>query len=286
MNMPNSRDSFQGRLALITGGSSGLGLALAQLLAQEGGSVWLIARHAERLEAACRSLSTGGGQKHGLFAADVTDAWQVEAAVQYVKQEAGVPDLLINCAGASHPGYVQEIPLEVFREMMELNYFGAVYLVKALLPDMLQRGSGHIVNVSSMAGYMGVFGYSAYGASKYALRGFSDILRSEVKPLGVRVSVVFPPNMDTPGLVNENKTKPFETHDIEGNAGEFPPAKVAKMVLQGVRRGQYTITPGLENKIFYRLNAHLGNTVYPVMDMLVAEARRKKLQSKGSNGHL
>ena len=102
---------------------------------------------------------------------------------------------------------------------MDLNYFGTVNMVKALLPAMLERGSGHIVNISSVAAFLGVFGYSAYGASKYAVRGFSDVLRAEVKPLGVRVSVVFPPDMDTPGLANENKTKPFETHEIEGKHG-------------------------------------------------------------------
>ncbi len=199
--------------------------------------------------------------------------------MEHVRREAGVPDLLFNCAGAAYPGYVQEIPLEVFHQMMDLNYFGTFYMVQTLLPAMLQRGSGHIVNVASAAAYLGVFGYTAYGASKYAVRGFSDVLRQEVKPLGVSVSVVFPPNMDTPGLMNENRTKPFETHEIEGNAGAFPPEKVAKDILSGVQRGRYVIVPGLQNSIFYWLSSHLGNTVYPVMDMLVADARKKKAKN-------
>ena len=127
-----------------------------------------------------------------MHAADVTDLAQVQSAQQHIQREAGVPDLLINCAGGAHPGYVQELPLEVFHEMMDLNYFGTVHMVKAWLPAMLERGSGHIVNVSSVAGFLGAFGYSAYGPSKYAVRGFSDVLRLEVKPLGLRVSVVFP----------------------------------------------------------------------------------------------
>jgi 3-dehydrosphinganine reductase len=159
-------------------------------------------------------------------------------------------------------------------------------MVKAVLPGMLERGNGHIVNISSAAAYLGVFGYSAYGASKYAVRGFSDVLRAEAKPLGVSVSVVFPPDMDTPGLVNENKTKPFETHEIEGNAGVFSAEKVARDILDSVRHGRYVILPGLQNKIFYRLSSLVGNGVYPIMDMMVADARKKKRVAERSDGHL
>ena len=273
--MANSNDTFQGRLALITGGSSGMGLALAQLLAGEGANVWLVARHADTLEAACRSLSTARGQKHGFYAADVTEPAQVQAAVDHIKREAGVPDLLVNCAGAAYPGYVQELPLEVFHNMMDLNYFGAIYMVKAWLPDMLQRGSGHIVNVSSMAGFLGAFGYSAYGAAKYAVRGFSDVLRLEVKPLGLRVSVVFPPDMDTPGLANENKTKPYETF-AAGSTKALSPQEVARSTLKAIQRGQYVILPGSEPQMLYRAMFLVGNAIYPIMDMMVSDARKKK----------
>ena len=272
--MSTSKDSYQGRLALITGGSSGMGLALAQLLAEEGANVWLVARHSDGLEAACRSLHADG-QKHGVYAADVTKLDQVQAAVEHVKREAGVPDLLINCAGAAHPGYVQEIPLEIFQDMMALNYFGTLYTVKTLLPAMLERGSGHVVNVSSMAGFLGAFGYSAYGAAKYAVRGFSDVLRLEVKPLGVRVSVVFPPDMDTPGLANENKTKPFETF-AAGSTKALAPLDVARSTLKAIKRGQYIILPGFEPQLLYRLMFLVGNAIYPIMDGMIADARKKK----------
>ncbi len=284
--MATFKNFYQGQLALITGGSSGLGFEIARLLSEADARVWILARHKDGLSSAFRTLFGVNGQSHGMLAVDVTQRTQMQSAVTRFQKEVGVPDLLINCAGAAHPGYVQELPLEIFDEMMDVNYFGTVNMVQAVLPGMLARGSGHIVNVSSTAGYAGVFGYSAYGAAKYAVRGFSDTLRSEVKPLGVRVSIVFPPDMDTPGLVTENKTKPFETHDIEGGAGVYPPAKIAKIVLEGVRRGQYVIVPGLQNKLFYRISVHLGNTIYPFMDAMVAQARRKKEKSKGSNGHL
>ena len=102
------------------------------------------------------------------------------------------------------------------------------------------------------------------------------MLRAEVKPLGVRVSVVFPPDTDTPQLAYENTIKPFETRVITGNGGMLPAEKVAHAILRGVQRGKYVIVPGTENKIFYRLSSLLGDGVYPVMDAMVADARKKK----------
>ena len=283
--MSNLRNSYQGRLALIAGGSAGMGLALAQLLAEEGASVWLLARHADTLETACRSLSTSHGQKHGAYAADVTRLDQVQAAVEHIRREAGVPELLVNCAGGAHPGYVQELPLDIFRDMMELDYFGTLHMVKSWLPHMLERGSGHIVNVSSMAGFMGAFGYSAYGAAKYAVRGFSDVLRLELKPLGIRVSVVFPPDMDTPGLANENKTKPFETF-AAGSTKALRPQDVARSTLKAIRRGKYIILPGFEPQLLYRLMLLVGNGIYPIMDSMIADARKKKMKAGRTDGHI
>lgn len=273
--MAISRNSFNGRLVLLTGGSSGIGLALAKLLAQEGANVWLMARRKDVLESAHKSLSTVNGQKHGFISADVTDWEQVQAAVARIKREAGVPDTLINVAGAARPGYVQELPLEAFHEMMDLNYFGTVHMVRALLPAMLERGSGYIVNFSSGAGFLAPFGYADYVPSKYAVRGFSDSLRLELKPLGLRVSIVFPPDTDTPGLANENKTKPYET--LEAFSSKVISAEtVAQTTLKGMHRGQYIILPGSEISLYYRLVFLLGNAIYPVMDLTLAQARRKK----------
>ena len=273
------KDTFQGRLALITGGSSGLGLALANLLAAQGANVWLIARRKDVLENALKGLPTTSGQRHGKIVADVSDWGQVQTAVANVTRDAGVPDLLINCAGSSHPGYVQEIPLDVFHQMMDIDYFGTVNMVKALLPAMLERGSGHIINISSAAGFLAPFGYSAYSPAKYAVRGFSDVLRLELKPLGVRVSVAFPPDMDTPGMVTENKTKPYET--TEAFSSSLVSAEsVAKDILNGVKHGQYIILPGLETKMYYYLMFVVGNAIYPILDGMLAQARRKKNKNK------
>ncbi|MRR10567.1 SDR family NAD(P)-dependent oxidoreductase, partial [bacterium] len=175
--MAANRIEYEGRTALVTGGSSGIGLALAKLLAERGAQVWLLARRKDLLETARGEIGHGC---RGL-AVDVSDWKAVQKAVGQVEKEAGTPDLVFNSAGVTRPGYVQDLDVDVFRQMIEINYLGTVHVVKAVLPGMLKRGSGWIVNISSAAGFLGVFGYTAYGASKYAVRGFSDALRAEMK---------------------------------------------------------------------------------------------------------
>jgi 3-dehydrosphinganine reductase len=278
--MVNSKPSiWKDKVALVTGGSSGIGLAIACLLAQQGAQVWMVARRQELLAPALQAVEgarLNPTQRCGIYSADVSDSSQAAAALEHVTAQAGLPDLLVNAAGITHPGYVQELSLDIFRAMMEVNYFGTVYITKAALPGMLQRGTGHIINISSMAGFIGAFGYSAYGASKYAVRGFSDVLRSELKPLGIRVSIVFPPDTDTAQLAYEAPFKPPETKALAGNTHVMSAEAVARITLQQAARGRYTILPGMEASLIYWLIGHLGNAVYPVMDWLIAGARKKK----------
>ncbi|MFZ5809567.1 MAG: SDR family oxidoreductase [Chloroflexota bacterium] len=266
--------SLDNQIALITGGSSGIGLALARLLALQGCHVWLLARRIEQLKAALASLPGKVNQRHGILTADVSQWEAVQAAVSMMKHQIGCPDIVINAAGITHPGYVQELPLEIFERMMAVNYLGTVYTVKALLPEMIPRGTGHIVNISSVAGFLGVFGYSAYGASKYAVRGFTDVLRVELKPLGIQVSIVFPPDTDTPQLAYETPFKPAETRALSRNAGVLSAEQVAREILQGIQKNKTVILPGRETKILFFLHHVLGSRVYGIMDKLVEQARR------------
>ena len=276
--MASKSSHWKGKTALVTGGSSGIGLAIARLLAQQGAHVWLVARRKEILETALSAVAAARldpFQHCGIFPADISDSAQAAAAVEHVRAQSGLPDLLVNAAGITHPGYVQDLSLEIFRAMMDVNYFGTVYITKAALPGMLQRGSGHIINISSMGGCIGAFGYSAYGASKFAVRGFSDVLRSELKPLGIRVSIAFPSDTDTPQLAYEAPFKPPETKALARKVKVMSPEFVAKITLQQAARGRYIILPGLENNLFYWLNGHLGNAVYPVLDWMIARSRKQ-----------
>jgi 3-dehydrosphinganine reductase len=270
---------YNHKVALVTGGSSGIGLAIACRLAQQGANVWILGRTVSRLETALAQVQAARAdeaQVCGMLAADVSRPAEIQAALDQVTASVGAPDVLVNSAGVAHPGYFEELDLAIFREMMEINYFGTLYTTHAAIKAMLARGSGLVVNISSIAGFMGVFGYTAYGASKYAVRGFSDVLRAEMKPRGIQVCVAFPPDTETPQLHYEDQFKPFETRDLAGNAKAMSAEAVADVIVREAAKGRYLILPGSEGKMMYTLSGLAGGLLYPLMDRMVASARQKK----------
>jgi 3-dehydrosphinganine reductase len=271
---------YANKLVLITGGSSGIGFALAKRLVTEGAHVFILARDKHRLSAAVETLQklAKPDQNIGSIQLDVTKSKEMDAPLTKWIEKQGTPDLLINSAGVAHPGYFQELDTEIFQWMMDVNYFGMVNVTKVIIPYMIARGSGQVVNISSEAGFIGVFGYTAYGASKYAVRGFSDALRAEMKPLGVNLSIVFPPDTQTPQLEYEQQFKPVETKAIAGTSKVLTPNKVASIIIRNIKHNRYLIIPGFEGKVFYRLTTILKHSTYPIMDMLVRSAQKKKLR--------
>jgi 3-dehydrosphinganine reductase len=281
----NGRMNFKGKVALVTGGSSGIGLATAVALADQGSHVWLLARREEQLKKALAEVESHRQfpeQFFGMLPADVSDVDQVNAAVNRVIASSGTPDLVIASAGVVEPGYFQDLDLEDFHWMMDVNYFGIVYLTRAVLPAMLERKSGHLVYLSSVGGLVGVVGYTGYSGSKFAVRGFSDALRSELKPLGIDVSVVYPTDTDTPQLEYDNQRKPPEWGGTNANPSAMAPEAVAQAILHGVARKRYMILPGAGAKFYYWLTSLLGPLWYPILDLLVVQARRNygKQQAK------
>ena len=277
-------EPLPGSVAVITGGSSGIGLATAKLLAAKGMHIWLVARRENQLNKALeeiRELRIDENQKFGAISADVSNLDQVMETVAALEDQVGTPQLLINSAGVTQPGYVQEHDVDIYRWMMEVNYFGTVHMTRAVLLGMIDRGSGFIVNISSMAGFIGAFGYAAYGASKYAIRGFSDVLRQELKPLDIGISIVFPPDTDTPQLAYENQFKPYETKYLAGIPNARSADEVAEAIIKGISRGDYLIFPSLDTRLWFKINNILGAGVYPIMDLLVANAQRKKNNQSG-----
>lgn len=278
-----SANPFQNQRALITGGSSGIGLAIAKELARRGASVAILARDPGRLKIALEEIEAcqiAPTQEFSSLQADVVDLNSLQAALDFYLVHSGPPDLLFNVAGFARPGYVEELPLDVFRQTMDIDYHGTVNVTKLLLNAMLMRGSGHIINFSSIAGVIGVFGYTAYSGAKFAVRGFSDALRSELAPRGIRVSIVYPPDTDTPQLTWENQYKPDETRTIAGSDKPVSAEKVARLVLKGVARGSYAIAPA--SQLMYQAGTRLGGLIYPIMDLLVRDARKKKAKKQSS----
>lgn len=271
-------DYYSGKSVLITGGSSGIGLAIARDLVKRGSKVILLARRQNLLEEAYSELTTIPGIERDrvvLLQADVTREKELKEILNQFMDANGIPEIVINSAGVSHPGTFTSLKPEIFHWLMDVNYFGTVNVLKTIVPRMQKQRSGVIVNISSVAGFIGLYGYTAYSASKYAVSGFSDALRSELKPYGIQVSIVFPPDTKTPQLEYEDKFKPFITRELAGTANLLSADVVARDILKQVARGKYIILPGTEGKILYLVKNLIGKSQYPIMDLMVKDAIRK-----------
>jgi 3-dehydrosphinganine reductase len=267
---------FKGKTLYITGGSSGIGLATAKQLAALGAEIILFARTRERLDAAAVEIKKKRlreGQKVCPVQVDVGDHENVRRVMAEAVQEFGAPDLLVNCAGRAYPHYFEEIGYEQFDRTMKTNIYGMWNTTSALVPAMKKRG-GHIVNVSSMAGFIGIFGYTAYCASKFGVIGFSEALRSELKNYGIGVSVLCPPDTDTPGFAAENVTKPEETKEASKGAKLMSPNEVARQLIAGIKKGEKMIIPGFDGKLTWRLKRFLPALVDAVLNSQIKKVQQ------------
>uniref|UniRef100_A0AAZ3R4T8 3-dehydrosphinganine reductase n=1 Tax=Oncorhynchus tshawytscha TaxID=74940 RepID=A0AAZ3R4T8_ONCTS len=208
---------LNGAHVVVTGGSSGIGKSIAMECYRQGAFITLVARDEVVL---CISVDVS------------KDYRQVESVIKQCQEKLGPVDMLVNCAGTSFSGKFEEVEVERFRSMMEVNYLGSVYPTRAVITTMKERRMGRILFISSQAGQIGLFGYTAYSPSKFALRGLAESLQMEMKPYNIYVTVAYPPDTDTPGLAEENRTKPLETRLISETSGVTQPEQVAKIVVK------------------------------------------------------
>jgi NAD(P)-dependent dehydrogenase (short-subunit alcohol dehydrogenase family) len=182
-----------GRIFLITGASTGFGRAFAEAALAAGHSVvGTVRREDDRIAFEALSLK----RAHAVIL-DVTDFAAIEPAVRRIEQDIGPIEVLVNNAGYGHEGILEESPLPDLIRQFEVNVFGAVAMIKAVLPAMRRRRRGHIVNITSMAGYVGMPGISYYNGSKFALEGISEALAQEVRDLGIKVTAIAPGSFRT-----------------------------------------------------------------------------------------
>ncbi|MHC1785143.1 MAG: SDR family oxidoreductase [Anaerolineaceae bacterium] len=268
---------YRHKTALITGGSRGIGLALARKLAGQGANVWILARDPKQLQVAQGLIENDRAfpdQKFGILNADVSNLEEIQTVIDQFLKEAGTPDILVNSAGVVQPGNFEKLAPSDFKWMMDINYLGLVYVTRLVIPGMMLRKSGRVVNISSLAGIVPLYGYSGYTASKFAVRGFSDVLRVEMKPYNIGVSVVFPPDTDTEQLQYDKLHKPEVTRILTESAGVMSAEAVADAILTGISKNHTLILPGLEGKILYRLS-HLGRLFTYIMDKMTESALKK-----------
>ena len=256
---------------LITGGSSGIGLELARQAAAAGARVSLIARDPAKLALAREAV---GGVTFTAVA-DVAVEAHVTEAIRAAEQTHGPVDVLMTSAGVAEPGYFADLPTATFQRAMAVNYFGTLYALKAVVPAMRQRGRGAVVLVSSGAGLHGFFGYTAYAPSKFALSGLAESLRAELSGTGVQITIVYPPDTDTPQLAEENRTKPIETKAITAGGGLWTAEAVAQATLAGLARGRFAITPGAPVTALYWLSSLLAPLLFWQFDRLARNARAR-----------
>jgi short-subunit dehydrogenase len=227
--------NLSGNLALVTGASSGIGRAIALELAARGCHLALAARRAERLEQTARECRRLGVRSLAV----PTDVRLRDECFRFVEQAAGTlgpPDILVNNAGYAILDSFADASPQHAEDMMATNYFGALHCIQAALPFMLERGSGAIVNVSSITGLMGYAGMGAYGATKAALASATESLRNELIDHGIRVSMVCPGTTDTEFFVTASRDKvPAASRLIP----EIPPERVARVVVRTIARGSY-----------------------------------------------
>jgi len=265
---------FKNKVIIITGGSSGVGKELSIRLAQSGAHLAIIAREKSKLNAVKEQLSKSAatGQKIEAYSCDVSSFDAVQETFSRVAKDLGLPDILINSAGILRESYFEKQSLDTFRETMAINFFGTLHCIKAVLPFFKQKQEGRIVNISSTAGLLGVFGYSAYCSSKYALVGLTEALRSEFKPQHIKFHLVCPPEFESPMVDDLNTYRTLENQTVVHTIPVLSVDAVATAIIKGMEKDRYLIIPGAITKIVTTFNR-----LFPFLGRLVVDTQIKKV---------
>lgn len=250
-----------GKNILITGGSSGIGLATAELLVKNKvKSIALVARKQALLDSSKKQLEDlAKAQNVDLtvytYSADVSDYERMCQLTDDFVSHVGVLDVVIASAGVSRPSLIDDIPFAEFESMNRINYLGVVATTKAALPHMKKQQSGRIVLVGSMAGLFGISGYSSYAPTKFAVRGFAEVVAMEMKPYNIQISVCNPPDVNTPMYVEEMKHKPKDCVLMSAGSGLFSAEELAADIVNGIRNYKFFIQTGFDGFLIGVLTA-------------------------------
>ena len=256
-------DDLRGRVAVITGAASGIGRALALQLGQEGCALAVVDIDEKGLAETCRLLAEYP-QQTACYVADIGDKEQIFSLAEKVSREQGGADLLINNAGFGTLISFLDMRMDILERIMQVNFWGAVYVCKAFLPQLLSKPDAHIVNISSIEGFIAFPNHCAYVSSKFALRGFTEGLRLDLRRTRIGVSCVFPGGVKTniarnslgftrkyleahPDLAEEFEPR-LKNADALVAAFEATvrtlPGDAARVIIQGIKKNQWRILIG------------------------------------------
>jgi len=227
--------AFRGNVALVTGAASGMGRLACRRLAADGARVAAVDLNEEGLRE-----TAGAGDAIRAYAQDVTDSQAVEELVGRVESDLGPIDRVMNAAAIMPTGFLLDQDAETIRRIMDINYGGIVNVTRAVLPGMLERGRGDVVNFASVAGWSPTLHFGAYNASKFAVVAYTEVLFHENRGKGVRICCVCPPPVETP-LLQQAKSKP---RMLEQMGKPIAPDDVLDAIEAGLEKGRLFVFPG------------------------------------------
>ena len=242
---------LKGRVAAITGASSGIGLAIAHALAREGVAVLLGARRADRLQQAADAIRAAGGSAQAIVT-DVTSAADVERLVDAALASHGRLDIMVCNAGFGYYGSVEQTPPDVMKRMMDVNFMGTYLGARAALPVFRRQAQGHLVVVSSIVGRRGIAQMSGYSATKAAQVGFVESLRTELAGSDIHASVVLPVSTETE--FRAAMSRDFG-HSVQGLGPKQSAETVAAAVIRCLRQPAAEVYPYPKSRALTILNA-------------------------------
>jgi 3-dehydrosphinganine reductase len=241
----------RGKTAVITGGSSGIGFAIAAELLEKGLSVVLVARRVPVLEKAKKDL---GEENVTTVSADVSSAESLKEAKKKILARHDGIDLLVNCAGIVKPALLCDLSVSDISDQISTNLLGTVLAIRTFIDSIAEGGA--VISISSVNGLFGIAGYAPYSASKFGVVGFSDAVRREILRKGISIHVAFPPDTDTPQYRNECEHMP-EWMNGWVRSNPLPPKVVAKRIVKAACRGRYMIFPSMSTKFYAFMVHHL-----------------------------
>ncbi|MDQ3011665.1 MAG: SDR family oxidoreductase [Acidobacteriota bacterium] len=233
---------LSGTVAVITGATSGIGRETAREFASAGSKVVIAGRRKERLQELANQIETKGGQAFAV-PTDVADQAQVESLIEKAVERFGRVDVLVNNAGVAIASRFEEMPLDDFRRLMDVNFWGAVYTCRAAVPQMRKQRSGVILNISSIFGKRGMPFETAYCSSKFALAGFSESLRAELMSENIDVCTIFPGAVETEIFDAAANSTGFE---MPTYLPKFPAKQMAKLIVQTARFPQAEVVAAFD----------------------------------------